>query len=49
MIVGPGSADHLAANRTGLAFTLPEPVSAHLDATIRCTVTPPVTGQHNAA
>lgn len=49
VIVGPRSADHLAANLAGLAFILPEPVSAHLDAISRSTVTPPVTGRHDAA
>ncbi|MFC4584466.1 aldo/keto reductase [Sphaerisporangium corydalis] len=49
VIVGPRSTEQLAANLASLAFNLPEPVSARLNATSRCTVTPPVNGQHNAA
>jgi aryl-alcohol dehydrogenase-like predicted oxidoreductase len=48
VIVGPRSADQLAANLAGLAVNLPEPVSARLNAISRRTATPAVNGQHNA-
>ncbi|MEU7589864.1 aldo/keto reductase [Micromonospora sp. NPDC049230] len=49
VVLGPRSADHLSANLAGLAFELPEGVSTRLDAASRCTITPPVSGQHHTA
>ncbi|MFI5836413.1 aldo/keto reductase [Micromonospora sp. NPDC051300] len=49
VIIGPRSADQLAANLAGLAYDLPEPATARLADISRRTVTPPVDGQHHAA
>jgi aryl-alcohol dehydrogenase-like predicted oxidoreductase len=49
VILGPRTADQLTANLAGLAFTLPEPVLARLNAMSQRTAPPAVTGQHHAA
>ncbi len=49
VIIGPRSVDQLTTGLDGLAFELPGPVSARLDAVSRCTVIPAVNGQHTAA
>ncbi|GAA2692015.1 aldo/keto reductase [Actinoplanes palleronii] len=48
VVLGPRSAEHLAANLDGLAFPLPAEAVQRLDEASRFTVVPAVTGQHTA-
>jgi aryl-alcohol dehydrogenase-like predicted oxidoreductase len=49
VVLGPRSADQLAANLAGLAFDLPDALTTRLNAASQCTAAPAVTGQHRAA
>ena len=49
VVLGPRTADHLAANLAGLAFELPAEAATRLTAASRFGVRPPVNGQFHAA